>query len=251
MTRLTNDLSSINLDEARTLTYRWQKKYPILKAFLFHRNEIETITKKSGTVGARFYMGLNQNTDSGNAEAEMLVVGVDEAQLDIINTGDGPSLVDNFALPCPFVCSENPALLLPQTEPKLPLQRLLKNRPTPIKDGIRELLNVDVNDGDMIELTLAEEWTGNWHNTYPEAPWAVYFSKETIEALFYEDGEEYIDTIRIYFGLDETEKVHLVMVGVDGNNNDITDGPLYTNSTAPCHANCIGNCDCTSCLYLS
>lgn len=85
-----------------------------------------------------------------------------------------------------------------------------------------------------ISLEQATATTRRHQASNPNAIRAGMFPRSCFEALMKQPGCE---GIRIYYGRDEKSQPSLVMVGVDSDGNDMTDGDLIDNNF-PCPPFC-------------
>ncbi len=233
MHSLTNiqDWTDITVARASIFTYNWQTSYPALKAFLFHKNDLLCVSQESEATHLRFYMGLDDQT------ADMLVVGVDQQGKDIIEVDPINSQVYNFALPCPAVCDDgNSPLLHTSTSnlAELTSRRSLRQSQT---QSCEERL-FQISSQDAFQRTKA------WQDIYPLK--SVLFPLTDLYQILSEYAAE---TLRVYFGKSETQDFHLILIGVDGQGNDIIRPNLYSNRINACSTSQTASCDTDSYLY--
>lgn len=226
-----NSWSKIPIANASAYTLSWQRNTPIMKAFLFHRSELDCVLneteKEESTVAVRFYMGINNE-----GLPEMIVVGVDDNGEDIYNAKETDSRIYNFALPCPSVCDDGSGELMHTDTIVINDTRL-----NTITDCVETLYE--------IPFSTAFDWTEAWQDDY--ALKSVLFSEEDILAIF----DEYeVDTIRVYFGLEAETGIHrTILIGVDDYANDIDTAEVYANSAPACTSYDKTTCDDSSDLY--
>lgn len=85
----------------------------------------------------------------------------------------------------------------------------------------------DITGGKIISLGEAVRFTHAFQERNPEATKAYYAEKELVESLLQQIG---CAGIRIYNGYDpDRNKANLVLVGVDKNGNDMTEGIILEN----------------------
>jgi len=84
------------------------------------------------------------------------------------------------------------------------------------------------NEDHSFPLATASEWTENYRNGM-SAPGTIahYFGKRAIKDIFAQEG---CVGMRIYYALDENGKQQLIIVGVDGNGDDLYNGLLAERS---------------------
>lgn len=248
------DFREIEIELAADITKAWQEKY-LLKAFLFHENDITCLENESSedqkVIGVRFYMGIEKGTN-GN-EPDMMVVGVDENHLDIINndsvettTIDTVSGIYNFALPCPRLCDKESDLFWG-----------IENGTTSYKSVITKTpYNFTTSDCQIEEYSITNEVAVNrvieWQCVQNNALKSVYFDITDLKEIFKELGSP--DALRVYFGLEDD--VHrIILIGckksdsVPGLYEDFDTEYVYINTAAPCTGNGELSCDITSELY--
>lgn len=73
-------------------------------------------------------------------------------------------------------------------------------------------------EGGPISEALAAQMADAYREKNPENNWGVYMGKERVETLLNQPGAV---GIRAYFGLDANDKMQLMYVAVDANENDI------------------------------
>jgi hypothetical protein len=85
----------------------------------------------------------------------------------------------------------------------------------------------NLNGGKIISLGEAVKFTHAFQERNPEATKAYYAEKKLVESLLQQIG---CAGIRIYNGYDpDSNKANLVLVGVDKNGNDMTEGIILEN----------------------
>ena len=91
------------------------------------------------------------------------------------------------------------------------------------------------NENHDIPLEEASEWTKNFRDTVSATDTiGHYFGKGAIQDILDQDT---CVGIRIYYALDNSGKKHLIITGVDANQNDLYEGKLAERS-APCPSMC-------------
>jgi len=207
-----NSWSVISLEKAELFTASWQYSNT-LKAFLFHRNEIDCIRAEVMAEKVHFYLGLNDTT------VEMIAVGVNSSGNDIIGNKDH-SKIYNFAMPCPSTC-----------DMRSPLYHgnIIKNNPVTFinpPDGLECIERLQ-----EIPKEEAFRWTLAWQKAHPIKSF-LYDLDQLIRAMDMTASS----SIRIYFGLDtkNDDKVCSIMVGVNDNGEDDVKALLQINKNAPC-----------------
>jgi hypothetical protein len=76
-------------------------------------------------------------------------------------------------------------------------------------------------------LDTAAAWTKFYREANPGATKGHYFGKDAINSILEQAS---CVGIRIYYALDDTEKKHLIVVGVQANGNDLVNGLLAERS---------------------
>jgi hypothetical protein len=235
------NFQEISLGNARLDTKRWQDIFD-LKAFYFHRNDIECVIQEVAAFGVRFYIGIREEE---TVCPEMLLVGVGEEGNDLINTNDNAinSRIYDFTVPCPRACdfisklnwntrtgifSENCAPLYADRTPS-----------TPTTCNIA---------GFEIELIKARNIVANWQTLENVNLISVSFEKEELIQLFVQLNAT---AIRVYFGLDSAGFEKIILVGVDDAGQDLTDGKLFINTIPLCTKDNSTTCDTSSVLNFS
>ncbi|MFK7747922.1 MAG: hypothetical protein AB8B65_06015 [Kordia sp.] len=257
----------IELDLAKKYAETWQETCD-LKAFLFHRNDIECILSEKNAIAVRFYMGIKEEGDTKCPD--MMVVGVYSNNEDIIITGPksiGPNDeirtgIYNFTMPCPRTCDFDSELYF-ETGPEI-----IGSQNCAPRDGNRtpstdSYCNIE---GFQIGLIDAVKSTTAWQTLFNLK--SVLFKKEDLTEIF---AQLEANDIRVYFGLDETGTERIILVGVDENGSDIfkeiCEGEncdhedctgencevlienLYINSSSLCTKESLTTCDESSELY--
>lgn len=83
------------------------------------------------------------------------------------------------------------------------------------------------NEDHDITLSEAADMTANYRNDHPGETIAHYFGKTAITDIF--DQNDCVG-MRVYYGLDDTGKKQLIVVGVDASGNDLYTGKLAERS---------------------
>ncbi len=232
----------------------WQKVND-LKAFLFHRNDIECILDEKQAVAVRFYMGIKEDGDTKCPD--MIVVGVNESNRDIISllpkdSGIGPGNeirtgIYDFTMPCPRTCDTSSDLYL-NTGPGIIGTENCAPRDgdrTPSTDDKCNIEGFQITVADAIASTLAWQTVFNLKS--------VLFKKEDLAEIYKQLGT---DDIGVYFGLDGEGNERIILVGVNEEGFDIfpkdaegKNEEMYVNSASLCTKDSITTCAVDSPLY--
>jgi hypothetical protein len=92
------------------------------------------------------------------------------------------------------------------------------------------------DESDQIPLATAEQWTANYRNANPGAVKAHYFGGTKVASILKQTG---CVGIRAYYAIDDQGAKQLILVGVDANENNMTDGIILDRSF-PCPPFCGG-----------
>ena len=104
-------------------------------------------------------------------------------------------------------------------------------------------MEINENTGGEITLVEAQKYVGAFRTKYPKEVKAFFIGKLNVKKIL--DQENCIG-IRIYNGYDsDADSLNLVLVGVDGEGRDMTDG-IIMDKMKPCPV----GCDSTSALML-
>lgn len=96
-------------------------------------------------------------------------------------------------------------------------------------------MSFDGTEGGSITLAAAADLTANYRSAMATGDRiAHFFGRDIIEELLAQDG---CVGIRIYYGLDESGKKELVLVGVEADEDDMVTG-LIADYAFPCPSNC-------------
>jgi uncharacterized protein YpmB len=224
-----------------------------LKAFLFHRNDIECILNEKEAAAVRFYMGIKEN---GTIKCpDMMVVGVNESNEDIISLlpkDSGPENeirtgIYDFTMPCPRTCDLQSDLYFNTGPGTIGVvncaARDVGRAPSTNDECNIEGFQISVADGSI--STLAWQTLFNLKS--------VLFKKEDLAEIY---AQLNADDIRVYFGLDAQGNERIILVGVDAQGFDIfpkdengVNEPMYVNSASLCTKSSITTCDVNSPLY--
>ena len=90
------------------------------------------------------------------------------------------------------------------------------------------------NEAEEFPLSTAAEWTANYRRENPNGVKAHFFGHVIIEKIL---AQPDCVGIRCYYALDENGKQQLIIVGVDGNENDLYEGVIAERSV-PCPDRC-------------
>lgn len=88
-------------------------------------------------------------------------------------------------------------------------------------------------EGEEITLANASSMTKKYRHDYPNQTLGHFFGKEIIERIL--DQSDAMG-IRVYYGIDEDGKKQLILVGVDADENDLTN--LVADVSFPCPDAC-------------
>lgn len=96
-------------------------------------------------------------------------------------------------------------------------------------------MKLDENTGGSISLEEAKEFVTAFRTLYPEEVKAFYVGSNQVKKVL---EQENCMGLRMYNGYDEKEKrLNIVIVGVDVNEKDMTDGVILDKSL-PCPSYC-------------
>ena len=235
------NFTEITIALARIDTRKWQEKFD-LKAFYFHRNDIECVLAEVEAKGVRFYMGIKEEDDKKCPE--MLLVGVDEDGIDLIDTKGDNSRIYDFTLPCPRACDIISKLnwgigpgYIGSDECSMPHED--RTPSTPDECNIA---------GFEVVLEDAEDAAENWQSEEDFNLISVGFHKDELLAIFTELSA---DAMRVYFALDATGQERIILVGVNDDGEDLTSDKLFINTIPLCTKDDVTACDTSSALYFS
>lgn len=91
----------------------------------------------------------------------------------------------------------------------------------------------DGTEGGQITLENGAEMTAKYRHDYPNETLAHFFGKDILEKILDQEG---CVGIRFYYGIDEDGQKQIVMVGVDSDENDLTN--LVADMSFPCPNAC-------------
>ncbi|MDI1234734.1 MAG: hypothetical protein PSX81_10670 [bacterium] len=97
--------------------------------------------------------------------------------------------------------------------------------------------NITPNTGGQISLPSAIQWTTNFRNQNPTAVKAHFFGNVIINEILNQPG---CIGLRLYNAIDDNNQPQILLVGVDNNNNDMTNG-IIADMSQPCPTQCSGN----------
>ena len=139
---------------------------------------------------------------------------------------------------------ENNSTQLVETE-IMPKSRIAKVK---VPKGGRRIIFSGLENHD-ISLELASKWTKNFRteNPDPNAIKAHFFGKDCITKIL--EQEECVG-IRMYYSIDDTEKKHLILVGVKEDGGDLYNG-LIADRSFTCPPYCGGGGDFTNGVELN
>lgn len=89
-------------------------------------------------------------------------------------------------------------------------------------------------EGEQISLAIASDWTANYRAANPGAVRAHFYGNSILQDIL--DQENCVG-IRFYYAIDDENAPQLVLVGVDTDGNDMTDG-IVADRGLPCPSNC-------------
>ena len=244
------NFEEIGLTKAQDYTKAWQDHFD-LKAFFFHKNDIECVIHEETAVGVRFYTGIE---DDGEKKCPvMMLVGVNENGVDLINdeskiATSSDNEIDtgiyNFTLPCPRTCDNTSALYF-LTGPVVIGSALCG---LPNEGRVPSTPNICNVKEYQISVTDAQNSAANWQEDFNLI--SVLFDKDELTALFNEFG---VESMRVYFGIAEDGIHKIILVGVNKKGLDKTDielgDKLFINTIPLCTNNNATSCDTTSILY--
>lgn len=224
------------LEEAKLLTENWQQKH-LIKAFLFHREELFRIISNDDAKFVRFYMGQN------GVVIHMLIVGVDELKRDIVIEGPHSGVFD-FALPCPSTCD--------LTSPLFHVNE--RNEMNAISGVNQTALSIKgINLAQELSYDTAVNWTREWQENHDVK--SFLFDVEQLESALNKVvtiESNSVTRLRIYFGL-KGEEVCAIIIGINETGVDIPTEVLQVNECSACglSGDSETTCDVTSPLYHS
>ncbi len=94
----------------------------------------------------------------------------------------------------------------------------------------------DGNEGEVVTLAEAAEWTANYRKANPSAVKAHALGANKISAVLNQEGAV---GVRLYRAIDNNGNACLIMVGVDSSENDLTSG-ILVERMPPCPPFCGG-----------
>lgn len=89
------------------------------------------------------------------------------------------------------------------------------------------------SEGGVIPLQVAADMTAKYRHDNPKETLAHFFGRDIIERILAQDG---CLGIRIYYGLNDIGEKQLILVGADGDENDMTG--LVADLSFPCPLTC-------------
>ena len=239
-----NNYDPIEFNLARKYAEAWQETC-VLKAFLFHRNDIECILSEKRAEAVRFYMGIK--VEGEKKCPDMMVVGVDDKNKDIISLVDANSGIYDFTMPCPRTCDSSSYLYF-NTGPGTIGSESCASRDPGRTPSTKTECNIA---GFEISITEAKASTGVWQTLFDLK--SVVFKKEDLTEIFTQLG---VDDIRVYFGLNDEGVERIILVGVDANGEDEfkenefgKKEDLYMNTNSLCTKSSVTTCSVLSPLY--
>lgn len=98
-------------------------------------------------------------------------------------------------------------------------------------------------NGASITLSEAQTWTQNYQDDNPNATKAWLYDTSVLDDIITQSG---CLGVRIYNAINDDDEACLVLVGVDANGDDMTEGVILDKGSP-----CPHNCDTSSPLYHS
>lgn len=93
------------------------------------------------------------------------------------------------------------------------------------------------DEGEMVSLEDASKWTSNYRNSeYFDGVNAIFYGINNINSLL---NQEDCKGIRIYKAIDDDGNPIMVLVGANGDGDDMTDGLILERGVG-CPPNCSG-----------
>ncbi|WP_046757243.1 hypothetical protein [Kordia jejudonensis] len=247
-----DNFDEMKLGKAAVLTANWRKEN-VIKAFLFHKNDIECLAQEEGVVGVRFYIGITTK-ENGEDAPDMIAVGVNDQNEDIINETSEAKSIDefsgiyDFALPCPELC-----------DPESILFKAIGNvNPIRTTSMMKTVQHSTENEcfiklGEISEQEAVDR-VSIWQCEMNKELISIYFNIEDLDAVFNEFTiiNEDTNALRVYFGLEDG--VHrVILIGATNSVNDyysdIDTPEVYVNTAAPCTGNGEVSCAVNRILY--
>jgi hypothetical protein len=240
----TSNFEQVDVKIAAQYAEAWQETND-LKAFLFHKNDIECILSERNTSSVRFYMGIKEEGE--NRCPDMMVVGVNERNLDAISPTGVITGIYNFTMPCPRTCDLRSDLYF-FTGPGI----FGGDQCSIPGEGRTVSTETECNiAGFEISITEAAASTLAWQQNFNLK--SVLFEKSDLDIIFDQYG---VDQIRVYFGLDANNLERVILVGVNANGIDVfpedefgVKQDLYMNQNPLCTQNSLTTCSVVSPLY--
>lgn len=243
------NFEQIPLTEAAVLTENWQKEN-VLKAFLFHKNDIECLAQQTAVVGVRFYPGIVTNNE-GEVEPDMIVVGVNSLNQDLIYDNINAAEISevsglyNFALPCPKLCDPESELFHNGDEIKVSNTRTSYMKTVQHSTEEECMINLGA-----ISVEDAVNRVRIWQCDMNKELISIYFNIEDLDSIFRVFSDA--NALRVYFGL-EGEAHRVILIGASNSEKkyyeDIKTEEVFVNVKAPCTGNGEGSCNVRSILY--
>ncbi len=245
------NFDQISLAEAAILTKNWQKEN-VLKAFLFHKNDIECLAQQTDVVGVRFYPGIVTNKEGDN-EPDMIVVGVNSLNQDLIyNNTAAREILEvsgfyDFALPCPKLC--DPESILFHSGDEIKISNTTTSQMKTVQHSTEEecLINLGaISEEDAIARVQI------WQCDMNKELISIYFDIENLDSIFREFADA--NALRVYFGLEDGAH-RVILIGAKNSEfnkeyySDIQTKNVFVNTKAPCTGNGEGSCNVRSSLY--
>ena len=94
---------------------------------------------------------------------------------------------------------------------------------------------IDKHTGEFIDLTEAKELTNAYQAAFPTEPRCFFIGRDKLQSVIDQEG---CIGVRMYRAFDVVRnEQNVVIVGVDANGSDMTDG-LLLDKTVPCPNDC-------------
>lgn len=91
------------------------------------------------------------------------------------------------------------------------------------------------NEGDFVALAQAAEWTANYRDANPNQTRAHFFGINKLKEILEQPG---CMGIRAYYAINDAGEKQLVLVGADGDGNDMLSGGKILDFSFPCPTEC-------------
>lgn len=190
--------SPISLNDAEVMTANFRDKFVgISGAHLFGKDVLDLLTSEAGVQGVRFYHGFRQG-----GTLDLILVGVDGSGADLLNGS-----MFSVCRQCPVYCGSSNSL----------------NDCEPSEEGSGNG-NGPINSvGSPILLSDASTMTASFRNLFRGMSYGHLFGNDIILQILSEPG---VEGVRFYNGLNSNGQLELIMIGVDANGVDLTNGTI-------------------------